>query len=322
MAAFTVLVAGCGSGASTPTAHASDGPPPPVGVPLATKLLQQYAEKSNAVGLENVHDLSGIEEPPASMASQADLTLKNAQKVKVSDRSFVTPRFVFPRVSGYPRYFLATAPQLQSDRVTPVPAYLLFVKDRASEPYRVAYYPLAKDTNGLPALAEDSVHGEPAVTSSDGLLVSPDALAKAYNDFAEGHRDSDVPLAPSDALNVDLAGMYDATAQELKTRGGELTRTLLPRVFPSYMLRTRDGGVLAFTAVTVKDRMRPASGTGTVALDPDSPEAVMAGSPQGAHAPEYVIKRLEVYLSVIPPASAPGSGVQLLGFSDFLLSVH
>lgn len=322
VAAFTVLAAGCGSGASTPRASASAVPPPPVGVPLATKLLQQYTAKSNAVTLDTVHALSRIEEPPASTASQAGLTLAKAQKVKVPNRSFVTPGFVFPRVSGYPRYFLATAPQLQSDRVTPAPAYILFVKDRPSAPYRVAYYPLARGTDGLPALAEDSAHGEPAVASSEGLLAPPEALAKAYNDFAEGHRDSDVPLAPNDALNVDLAGIYTADAQELKSRGGELTRTLLPRVFPSYLLRTRDGGALAFTAVTVEDRMTPTSGTATVALDPDSPEAVMAGSPQGAHAPEYVIKRLEVYLSVIPPAAAPGTGVQLLGFSDFLLSVH
>lgn len=322
VAAFTLLVAGCGGGSSTPRASTSSAPPPPVGVAQATRLLQQYTSASNAVTLQNVGTLSTIEEPPASLASQAGLTVTKAQKIQTPNRSFVTPRFVFPRVSGYPRYFVAIAPQLQSDRVTPAPAYVLFVQDGPSAQYRVAYYPLARDTTGLPTLAEDSAGGEPAVTGGEGLLVTPDVLARAYNDFAEGHRDADVPLAPSDALSIDLAGIFKANAQEQKSRGGVLTRTLLPRVFPSYMLRTKDGGVLAFTAVTVEDTLTPKPGTGTVSLDPGSPEAAMAGSAQGAHASRYVIKRLEVYLSVIPPASAPGPGVQLLGFSDYLLSVH
>lgn len=322
VAAFAVLVAGCGGGSSTPRSSAAPAAPPPVGVPTATKLLQQYTTSVNAVTAQNLNALSTVEEPPASLASQADLTVTKAQKILAPSRSFVTPSFVFPRVTGYPHYFLAIAPQLQSDRVTPAPAYLLFVQDGPSSPYRVAYYPLARDTSGLPTLAEDSAGGEPPVTDSQGLLVSPDVLARAYNDFAAGRRDADVPLAPSDALSIDLAGIFKATAQEQKSRGGVLNRTLLPRVFPSYMLRTKDGGVLAFTAVSVKDTLTPAPGTATVSLDPGSPEAAMAGSAQGTHASQYVIKRLEVYLSVIPPASAPGPGVQLLGFSDYLLSVR
>lgn len=322
MAAFTVLVAGCGTGSSTPRSSTAPAAPPPVGVPAATKLLQQYTSALDAATAQNAGALSGVEEPPASVASRAGLTVAKAQKIPVPSTSFVTPSFVFPRVTGYPRWFLAVAPQLQSDRVTPAPAYILFVQDGPSAPYRVAYRPLARDTSGLPALAQDSAGGAPAVTGSQGLLVSPDVLARAYNDLAAGRRDAGVPLAPSDALGIDLTGIFKADVQEQKSRGGALERTLLPRVFPSYMLRTKDGGALAFTAVSVKDTLTPASGTGTVSLDPGSPEAAMAGSSQGAHAYQYVIKRLEVYLSVIPPASAPGPGVQLLGFSDYLLSVR
>lgn len=319
--ALAVLVAGCGSDSSTHKASAPAAPPPPVGVPRAAELLRQYSATGNTVGLKDVATLSTIEEPPASVASRAGLTVTKAQKIQVAARSFVTPRFVFPRVGSYPHYFLAIAPTLQSDRVTPAPVYVLFVQDSASAPYRVAYDSPATGTTGLPALAEDSAGGEPEVTGSKGLLVEPGKLAGAYNDFAQGHHDADVPLAPSEALDVDLAGIYKADAQELKSRGGVLDRTLLPRHFPSSMLRTRDGGVLAFTAVEVEDTMTSTSGSGTVSLDPGSPEAAMAGDPQGAHSSEYVIDRLEVYLSVIPPASAPGPGVQLLGFSDFLLSV-
>ncbi|WP_328465461.1 hypothetical protein [Streptomyces sp. NBC_00448] len=322
MAGLAVLVAGCGSGSSTPKATASPAAPPPVGVPLATKLLEQYSSTSNAITLKNVKTLSAIEEPPASVASKAGLTVAKAQKIQVTDRSFVTPRFVFPRVTSYPHYFLAIAPMLQSDRVTPEPVYTLFVQDQPSAKYKVAYYPLATDTTtGPPTLEEDSADGAPEVTSSSGLLAPPGALAKAYNDFAQGHKDADVPLAPSQALTVDLAGNFTANAQELKSRGGVLNRVLLSHDYPSYMLRTRDGGVLAFSAVKVQDTMTSSSGYGTVALDPGSPEAAMAGSPQGAHSSQYVIDRLEVYLSVIPPASTPGPGVQLLGFSDYLLSV-
>jgi hypothetical protein len=326
LAALGALVAGCGSDSSTAKATGPSAPPPPVGVPRATKLLKQYTQASNKIGFKNLKALSTIEQPPASLASKAGLTVAKAQKIQLPSKSYVTPDFAFPRVSGYPRYFVAVAPLVQSDGATQAPAYVLFVQNKPSAKYRVAYYPLAGDPDALPALAVDSAGGETAVTSSKGLLVPPDSLPQTYNDYAQGHHDADVPLASTSALTDDVAGLFKADEQELKAQDGQLTRTLLPRKFPSYMLRTRDGGALAFSAVTVQDTMTSTSGVGTltpgtVALDPGSPEAAMAGNPQGAHAPEYVITRLEVYLSVIPPASTPGQGVQLLGFSDYLLSV-
>ncbi|MYW05540.1 hypothetical protein [Streptomyces sp. SID3343] len=315
---------GCGNSPANPKPAGAAVEPPPVGIELANRLLQEYAAGNTRVnaGLDPAA-VDAIEMPPASVGSKAGLQVAKTQAVAVPSTGYVQPRFVFPRLTGYPKYFVAITQLLQSSTVSPSPKYLLFVQDQEGAPWKVAYYPFALDRSELPELEQDAAGGAPVVADTAGLLADPAALGRAYQDYAQGKRDPKVPLSPTKALTGQLTGGWTAGVQAQRAKGGILERTIpadAPR-YATYLLRTRDGGVLAFTAVQVRDTMTATGGKGDVQLDAGSREAALAGSPEGARAPQFTVDRLEIYLSHIPPSATPGTGVQLIAFGDYALSV-
>ncbi|MFE3199309.1 hypothetical protein [Embleya sp. NPDC059237] len=317
-------LAGCGDGTADPKPAAPQADAPPVGVEQATRLLQEYSAANTRINTAlDPAGVDAIEMPPASTGSKAGLQVAKTQAVAVPTTGYVHPRFVFPRQSGYPKFFVAITQLLQSDTVSPSPKYLLFVQERDGAPWKVAYYPFVTDRSEIPDLDQDAAGGAPAVTDGAGLLADPAALGRAYQDYAQGKRDPKVPLSPTKTLTGQLTGGWTAGVQALRAKGGILERAIAPDApqYPTYLLRTRDGGVLAFTAVQVRDTMTSSGGKDGVPLDAGSREAALAGSPEGARAAQYVITRLIVSLSHIPPASAPGTGVQLIAYGDYALSV-
>ncbi|WP_406277921.1 hypothetical protein [Embleya sp. NBC_00896] len=319
-----VALTGCGDTPADPKPAGPEAAAPPVGIEQATRLLQDYAAANTRINASlDPAGVDAIELPPAATGSKAGLQIAKTQAVAVPSTGYVQPRFVFPRLTGHPKFFVAITQLFQSDTVSPSPKYLLFVQEREGAPWKVAYYPFVTDRSEIPQLDQDSTGGAPAVTDTAGLLADPAALGRAYQDYAQGKRDPKVPLSPTKTLTGQLTGGWTAGVQALRAKGCLLERTIpadAPQ-YPTYLLRTRDGGVLAFTAIQVRDTMTSAGGKDGVPLDAGSREAALAGSPEGARAPQYVVNRLEVSLSHIPPASAPGTGVQLIAYGDYALSV-
>ncbi|MGW1996343.1 hypothetical protein [Embleya sp. NPDC001921] len=319
------VLAGCGdTPADDPKPAKPQGAAPPVGVEQATRLLHEYAAANTRINASlDPAAVDAIELPPASTGSKAGLQVAKTQAVVVPTTGYVQPRFVFPRLTGYPKFFVAITQLLQSDTVSPSPKYLLFVQEREDAPWKVAYYPFVTDRSEIPELEQDAGGGAPAVADTAGLLADPAALGRAYQDYAQGKRDPKVPLSPTKTLTGQLTGGWTAGVQALRAKGALLERVIpadAPR-YPTFLLRTRDGGVLAFTAVQVRDTMTASGGKDGVPLDAGSREAALAGSPEGARAPQYVVDRLVVSLSHIPPAATPGTGVQLIAYGDYALSV-
>ncbi|WP_406293735.1 hypothetical protein OG948_03480 [Embleya sp. NBC_00888] len=318
------VLAGCGDTPADPKPAKPQGAAPPVGVEQATRLLHEYAAANTRINASlDPAAVDAIELPPASTGSKAGLQVAKTQAVVVPTTGYVQPRFVFPRLTGYPKFFVAITQLLQSDTVSPSPKYLLFVQEREDAPWKVAYYPFVTDRSEIPELEQDATGGAPAVADTAGLLADPAALGRAYQDYAQGKRDPKVPLSPTKTLTGQLTGGWTAGVQALRAKGALLERVIptdAPR-YPTFLLRTRDGGVLAFTAVQVRDTMTASGGKDGVPLDAGSREAALAGSPEGARAPQYVVDRLVVSLSHIPPAAAPGTGVQLIAYGDYALSV-
>ncbi|MFI1386059.1 hypothetical protein [Embleya sp. NPDC020886] len=317
-------LAGCGETPADPKPAKPQGAPPPVSVEQAGRLLQEYAAANTRINASlDPAAVDTIELPPAATGSKAGLQVAKSQAIVVPTTGYVHPRFVFPRVTGYPKFFVAITQLLQSDTVSPSPKYLLFVQDRESAPWKVAYYPFVTDRSEIPELEQDAAGGAPAVTDTAALLADPATLGRAYQDYAQGKRDPKVPLSPTKTLTGQVTGGWTAGVQALRAKGCLIERGIPadgPR-YPTFLLRTRDGGVLAFTAVQVRDTMTTAGGKDGVPLDAGSREAALAGSPEGAKAPQFVIDRLVVSLSHIPPAAAPGTGVQLIAYGDYALSV-
>ena len=324
--ALTTLVAACG----TATAGSGTGSgktaaePTALSIAQATRLVYAYSATNNAVnGSYSAALDQTIEESPAAAASIAGLAASKIEGKVIPSAQYYSPSFAVPRITGYPRIMLATT-HLQSNGTTsPYTLYLLFVQDSAAAKWRVAYYPYSTGQIPVPAPRTAADDSAPAVTSDSGLLADPNALSAAIFAHATGQNSGGaaVPLAATPELDGELTAGFTSGVQEYKSMGDNVYRTLLPTTFPSYLIRTKSGGVLAFTANEVQDVVVPMHAGGHVTLPQGSTEAALAGHPGGATASRFAIVRLQMFMSYIPPQGDPGNGVEVLSYSDYPISV-
>jgi hypothetical protein len=326
LAALT-LTAGCGTAHSPGPASGGAGSAAArtsVSIAQATRLVNTYSAINNLVNssYSAARDQT-IEESPASLASVAGLQVAKTQQKVISPTQYFGSTVAVPHITGYPRLFLAITHLRSNGTILPYSIYLLFVQDAAGAPWRVAYYPFSTGQVPVPAVARSPDGSAPAVTSSVGLLADPAALSAAIYGHATGQNVSaaTVPLAPTPELDDQLTAGYTSGIQEYNSQGVNVYQTLLPATFPIYLIRTRDGGALAFTANEVRDILVPMHGGGTVHLPQGSALAALAGQPSGATAPRYSIIRLQMFMSYIPPRKAPGNGVEVLSYADYPISV-
>jgi hypothetical protein len=315
----TTRASGSGSGAAGSAAASTS-----VSIAQATQLVYRYAAVNNVVNSRySAAEDETIEESPASVASIAGLQVDKTQGKAIPATQYFGARFAVPRITGYPRLMLAITYLRSSGTTLPYTIYLLFVQDAAGAPWRVAYYPFSTGQVPVPAVATAADDSVPAVTSSVGLLADPAALSAAIYAHATGQNvaGSDVPLAPTPELDQQLTAGYTSGVQEYNSQGVNVYQTLLPTTFPIYLIRTKGGGALAFTADEVRDLLVPMHSGGSVTLPQGSGEAALAGQPGGATASSYSVVRLQMFMSYIPPQNAPGSGVEVLSYSDYPVSV-
>jgi hypothetical protein len=296
-----------------------------VSIAKATRLVNTYSVINNLVNstYSTARDQT-IEEPPASMASIAGLQVSKIQGKLIPQTQYFGSTFVVPRITGYPRLVLAVT-HLRSDGTTvPYIIYLLFVQDAAGAPWRVAYYPFSTGQVPVPAPAGAANDSAPTVATSTGLIADPDAINAALYAHATGQQNASaapVPLAPTPELDQQLTDGYTSGVEEYNAIGVNVYQTLLPTSYPIYLIRTKGGGALAFTADEVRDMLVPMHSGGKVRLPSGSREAVLAGQPNGATAARYSVVRLQMFMSYIPPQSNPGGGIELLSYSDYPISV-
>lgn len=317
----------CGTARSSGSAGGPPGSAAPrtaVSIAEATRLVYAYSAGNNRVNrsYSAARDQT-IEESPASVASTAGLRISKTQGKAIPAAQYFGSTFAVPRITGYPRLLLAITHMRSSGTTVPYAIYLLFVQDAAGAPWRVAYYPFSAGQVPVPAVAASADDGAPAVTSSTGLLADPAALSAAIYAHATGQDASapGVPLAPTPELDGQLTAGYTSGVQEYRSQGVNVYQTLLPATFPIYLIRTKDGGALAFTADEVRDLLVPIHSGGGVHLPQGSGYAALAGQPGGATAARYSIVRLQMFMSYIPPQNAPGNGVEVLSYTDYPITV-
>jgi hypothetical protein len=324
--AVLTLVAACGtaSAGTSPGAGSRAADPTALSIAQATRLVYAYSATNNAVNSRYSAALDQtIEESPASVASIAGLQAAKQAGKAISSTQYYGPAIAVPHITGYPRLMLAIAHLRSHGTILPYTNYLLFVQDSPNARWRVAYYPYSTGQVPVPAPAAAADDSVPPVTSDSGLLADPAALSAAIFAHATGQSSGSaaVPLAATPELDDQLTAGFTSGVKEYNAMGDSVYRTLLPTTFPSYLIRTTGGGVLAFTANEVRDVIVPMHGSGHVTLPQGSTEAALAGSPDGATASRFAIVRLQMFMSYIPPRSNPGNGVEVLSYSDYPISI-
>jgi hypothetical protein len=326
LAVLTLTVA-CGTARSSGSASgaaSSAAAWTPVSIAQATRLVYSYSAVNNMVNSRYSAALDQtIEESPASVASITGLQIDKTQGTVIPTTQYFASAFAVPRITGYPRLLLAITRLRSSGTTMPYTKYLLFVQDAAGAPWRVAYYPYSTGQVPVPAVATSADDSAPAVTSSAGLLADPAALTAAIYAHATGQNasTSGVPLAPTPELDQQLTAGYTSGVAQYNSQGVNVYQTLLPATFPIYLIRTKGGGALAFTADEVRDLLVPMRSDGSVHLAQGSGDAALVGQPGGATASGYSIVRLQMFMSYVPPQNTPGNGVEVLSYADYPISV-
>lgn len=280
----------------------------------ATEVISGYDRGNNEVNAAlNVDGLAGIETAPLRTSSEAFLrvTKNRAQSVPLITSS--DPRFIVPSDA---QWFVAMSNRARGGVPSPRPVYTVFTRS-GNGTWLAAYSLTALDE--VPPVAVNAASAASAATDFADLLVRPEAVGKAVLDhYAAGLAGKD-DFARSVALDEQLGNGYAAARQVLEAKGRTLQRSLDPATYPMYVLRTADGGGLAFTASTVIDVIKATSPQGSVTLEANTNEAALLGSgPRTAR--QFRVARLQTYLTYIPTRQS-GAQAKVLAFNDTPISV-
>jgi hypothetical protein len=225
---------------------------------------------------------------------------------------------VVPAAGGYPRWFVSVGVRVRGGVPSPRPVYTVFTQQATGAPWLAGYTDDPGDT--VPAVRTNAAGAVAAPTSTSGLLMDPADLSAAVFAHAVAPTTPTDRFAHTAALDDQLSAGLHVGAQTLAAKGWTYGRVLDPTSFPRYLLTTTDGGVLAFTATIVVDRMEARAGH-QVELDAGSNEAALDGLPEGMSARRFTIRRLQTFLTYIPPKGS-GQKVQVLAYNDAPISVQ
>jgi hypothetical protein len=318
--AATALLTGCGSATRT-TGSAPRQAGTSVTPAQAAAVVQTYEQKNNAVNATaDSAGLATIETSPLRSADQALMTISTTLKQKASVITDTNTQAVIPAQSGHPHWFLSISRRVIGGVPASQPTYDIYVQDGSSSPFLAAYALTPIDQEDIGPFALNKAGAATSVTSTAGLLMAPSDLGRAITDhYVRGLRTKDA-FGYSAALDDSLGTGFNEGVKVLKSRGIALTRAVASVDPQSYALRTADGGAVAFTAVTVTDRLVATTPKAMASLRAGSNDAALLGKPKGATAKSFTINRLEMFMTYIPTKAA-GTKVKVLAYSETAVSV-
>jgi hypothetical protein len=318
--AGAVLAAGCGT--SAPAAKEALVPAAPVVTAArAAAIVRDYEQRNNTINAAfDSAGLAGIEAPPLRISSEALMTISKRLRQKIPHIAYTDTSFVTPAQPGYPRWFLSISRRAIGGVPAAQPTYGIYVQDKPSDRYLAAYALTPAEQETVGPFALNSAGAANAVTSGADLVLAPGELARAITDHyvkGLGGKDAFEQSAP---LDDSLGNGFVLGRQILGTRGVKLTRTVASAATRTFALRTADGGAVAFTAVTVTDRLVAEHGKATASLRAGSNDAALFGKPSGARAKSFTIERLETFMTYLP-AKVSGTKAKVLAYNETAVSV-
>jgi hypothetical protein len=247
----TVVAAGCT--APRPTPAASPSPRAPV---VATDRagaqaqLAAYVKVNNRANQASSDTLLRTYEGGASLA--IDLAEYKSERIlhpkggaKYDPFGYADATYFFPEgrtwfIANVRQYDLAT--KKKDDKRT----YLLFVKK--GDGWRQMYSP---DTETADEVVDKPADKALDPADSAGLLASPDKFAKLYAEQLMGK----TAVVRSNLFEGDQLARSNARTTSKLSGTSDVTRVVKPaRAYPTYAVRTADGGAMVFTTLSMSVR--------------------------------------------------------------------
>jgi outer membrane murein-binding lipoprotein Lpp len=312
------LVAGCSflpglnraaeGGPATPAATATPKPSASAPALAAESVLEDYIKRNNAANAALSDKLLAAYEGGSSLAIDKAAYLSQRKLGKDRDEytpfSYVKPTFVAPATK---RWFLATVYWKGKSETAEDPTFLVFVRDR--DAWRQVYAPdLFEDLTAedVPKLQVDATGAAVEVDQADatGLLMSPAAFARNYANHLMGKGST----ATKSRFAADVLTTNAASNRIKMKRFARLTEDVNPaKEYPSYALRTADGGALVFTTLQRTKLYDVIQGAGNYVFQKDN------GLLPGKYYTYLKVGELLQVAAYIPPKTAEPAQARVIG---------
>ncbi|MEV0145027.1 MULTISPECIES: hypothetical protein [unclassified Nonomuraea] len=245
----------------TPSASSSPTPARAVSDQEAASVLADYVKRNNAANkarsaklLAEYEGGSSFTIDKASYASSRILY----KTTKSKPFGYTKPVFQAPAAAQKP-WFLATAHWQRKPTTAKEPTYLLFA--RQGDGWRQMYSPDTFEgttAEQLPAISVNAAGLAKEVGPADGtgLMMSPADFARKYASHLAGRGTAaDKSLFAADNLTTSAA----KTRLRMNPYAHITTKARPATRYPTYTLRTSDGGALTFTTIerTIRYDVRP-----------------------------------------------------------------
>ncbi|RFU36691.1 hypothetical protein DZF91_36835 [Actinomadura logoneensis] len=235
------LAAGCGGS----DAGASGSPALTPG--RARQVVAEYAATVGQAGDRlDASLLPKVETDPQRTMDTAAVRLRQVSGARTGLLKFSQVSVIVPRLSGYPRWFAASA--VSGSGKGALRHALLFTQEKADAPWLLAADPFPTGSSlDHVALDRDGYATAVAASSGKGLAMSPGALPAAHAALLnEGPRAAGADrLAPGPRTTEAFAALRRVEAG-LRKSGVTLSSRFEPGSAQVRALRTRDGGAVVW----------------------------------------------------------------------------
>ena len=321
LAAVVVLSGGCADESPAKPSHdrrqgRTTGPslPPAVSSSESLQVLDEYVAGHNkAVTGTDGRAWRGLFGEPLAETAGARLRIEHGKPPERDPITLVNPVLFVPRLETYPKWFVAAAMERSGRRSKARQTLLMFTRADPDAPWRLANKTIADQR--LPKIATDGqgyAVTVPAETSK-GLAVGLNDLAGSHAAYLAGGNDRRFAAGPyTSALRADRAEW----SRRVRAGGWRDAAAFSRTRYPVAALRTKDGGVLAWYAISRLDTLVAA---GRTAPDPRAVPPDVRGyldKPISGSRTEVRAAWLLLPLSYVPPAGQ----VSVLGLTTDLAS--
>jgi hypothetical protein len=303
-------VQGCGTTADATTAAV--GPTPAA----ALKVFNAYVT-ANKVAVANRDQLLAESLTSSAqfnvLASQYDIAASTG--VPVTSPNYGKPTLYVPKLTTYPQWFLAAAPESAVPGGRPRTAVMVFDRTEVTSSWAlVGTVQLASATSALNVAVNQKGYATALPTTGGGLEFRPDEVGATHASVVDDGPTS--PAAKVVAPGPQTTGIYQANAAyAAKIRPGHWLYTwqMEGTSYPFFALRTTDGGAIVFYTMSLNRQTAPATKPPAhpkVQLPPVPVPDVYKPLIAAGKAPftnEFDAGSTLQFLSVDPPVSKNGS---------------
>jgi hypothetical protein len=319
LTAFGLLLSlqGCGTTASATTASVT-GPTPASALGVYNSFVT-----ANKVALANHNELLALS---LLTGSQYNITLATYRAATTSGHLMTgsvygPPTLYVPKLTTYPQWFMATAPEHPATGGPTRTALLVFDRPDAAVTWALSGSALLDP--GSPALkvAVDKAGYATALATSDRTLkLQPVVVGAIHATVADDGPAS--AAAPAVLAGPQTTGLYQvnkAIAQQVAAQNDSYSWELEGTSFPFFALRTKDGGALVFYTMTLATTTIAAHlphAHSKAPLPVIQVPAVFKGLVPAKHPPfqhQLTVNSTFSYIALDPAATAQQAPLQVIG---------